>query len=270
MGDLAQDSRVEKISDHRFQAKLSNNWEIWGPNGGYVAAIALRAVGECCPGKIPASFYCQYLNVAKFDAVTIDINPLKKGRSAEAYDVILSQNDKLILKALVWVSTPTAGLEHNLVSKPESWVDLDQTPDQKEPWNFPFWKNFDVKQLQPAMTPERKSSGGISANWYRYLSGLDLSDPFLNAARSAILIDTLQWPATVLAYDEGDYHYLAPSLDLNLQFHDSQSTQDWLFCEAKSLCADQGLVSAYGRVWDKSGHLLASGSSQLICQAMRK
>ena len=43
MGDLAVDRAVEPIGDGRYRAMVSQDWEIWGPMGGYVASIALRA-----------------------------------------------------------------------------------------------------------------------------------------------------------------------------------------------------------------------------------
>ena len=44
MGDLAVDTEVVGGDGH-FTAQLSSDWEIWGPNGGYVAAVLLRAAG---------------------------------------------------------------------------------------------------------------------------------------------------------------------------------------------------------------------------------
>jgi len=42
MGDFERETRVEG-GGGRYRAALSQDWEIWGPNGGYLAAIALRA-----------------------------------------------------------------------------------------------------------------------------------------------------------------------------------------------------------------------------------
>ena len=44
MGDFEADTRLEG-ENGRYRASISRDWEIWGPNGGYVAAIALRAAG---------------------------------------------------------------------------------------------------------------------------------------------------------------------------------------------------------------------------------
>ena len=47
MGDFSVDTRVEAVAGQpgRHRATLSEEWRVWGPNGGYLAAIALRAAG---------------------------------------------------------------------------------------------------------------------------------------------------------------------------------------------------------------------------------
>src|SRR3972149_468660 len=59
MGDFDIDTRVEG-SGGRYRAHISREWEIWGPNGGYVAAIALRAAGRGAgvarPGAVSGPF----------------------------------------------------------------------------------------------------------------------------------------------------------------------------------------------------------------------
>ena len=63
MGDLAADTAIEG-SDGRYRAHLSRDWEIWGPNGGYLAVIAIRAAGAQTSLRRPATFSCHYLGVA--------------------------------------------------------------------------------------------------------------------------------------------------------------------------------------------------------------
>ena len=50
MGDLELASRVVRVGPTSFAAELSPDWEIWGPNGGYLASVALRAA-DVLPGK---------------------------------------------------------------------------------------------------------------------------------------------------------------------------------------------------------------------------
>ncbi len=61
MGDLGIDTAVESLGDGRYRGTLSKEWEIWGPMGGYVAAVAFRAAGAESVFPRPASFACHYL-----------------------------------------------------------------------------------------------------------------------------------------------------------------------------------------------------------------
>ena len=45
--------------------------EIWGPSGGYLAALALRAAGLCAEIPRPASYYCHFLASPEFDEVEL-------------------------------------------------------------------------------------------------------------------------------------------------------------------------------------------------------
>ena len=48
MGQLQIDTAISRDGD-RLTAVLNEDWKIWGPNGGYVASIALRAAGAVAP-----------------------------------------------------------------------------------------------------------------------------------------------------------------------------------------------------------------------------
>jgi hypothetical protein len=77
VGDLAQQTAVTPMGDpddsgpRPVSAMVHDDWEIWGPQGGYVAAIALRAAGAASPFARPASFFCHYLSVAQFAPVDL-------------------------------------------------------------------------------------------------------------------------------------------------------------------------------------------------------
>jgi hypothetical protein len=46
MGDIEEQTAVRSVGEGRYTADVHQDWEIWGPCGGYVAAIALRAAGR--------------------------------------------------------------------------------------------------------------------------------------------------------------------------------------------------------------------------------
>ena len=119
MGDLALDTAVEG-GDGRYTATMSRDWEIWGPNGGYVASCALRAAGVHSRFDRPASIVGHYLGVADFDTVDIEVTTLRAAKRAESLRVSMTQGGQPIFEALVWAVGDVTGLEHDMTSLPDT------------------------------------------------------------------------------------------------------------------------------------------------------
>ena len=71
MGDLEEDTAIERVGPGRYTAAVSPDWALIGPVGGYLASIALRAAGAYASLPRPASLSCQYLSRARFDTVDL-------------------------------------------------------------------------------------------------------------------------------------------------------------------------------------------------------
>ena len=114
MGDFEADTRLEAVDREagHFRARLSRDWEIWGPNGGYVAAIALRAAGLAARIPRPASLCGHFLRVADFAPVDVEARPLQQGRRAESLRVSIRQHGRPVFEALVRTAAEGAGLAH--------------------------------------------------------------------------------------------------------------------------------------------------------------
>jgi acyl-CoA thioesterase superfamily protein len=113
MGDLGEDTAVENLGGGRYRATLSQDWEIWGPMGGYVAACALRAAGDASNKPFPASFSCHYLGVARFGPIDIEVEARREGRGATSQRVEVTQSGRAVLDAMVWSTSEVPGLEHD-------------------------------------------------------------------------------------------------------------------------------------------------------------
>ena len=110
MGDLAADTKVTG-SVGAYTARLSRDWDIWGPNGGYVASIALRAAGEHSRFGRPVSIVGHFLGVAHFDnEIRIDVKTLRAAKRAESMRVSVRQGRNPIFEALVWTCKSTSGI----------------------------------------------------------------------------------------------------------------------------------------------------------------
>jgi len=271
VGDLAVDTAVEG-SDGRYTAVLSRDWEIWGPNGGYIAAIALRAAGAYSRFDRPVSLVSHFLGVADFDSpVDLEVHALREAKRAQSVRVSMTQRGRPIYDAMVWSVGDVAGLEHDVSEMPA-------TPDPETlrsaaerlaelgvEQHFKFWDNFDQRPVNWIDDWEnRKPEAPVAGDWYRFVPRSTFDDPWLGACRSLILLDTLGWPAATRLHTNPGY--IAPSIDLSAAFHRSRPEEDWLYARASCPSASGGLIACESRVWSRDGTLLAVGASQLLCR----
>ena len=276
MGNLEKDTAVEPVGDGRYRASLSADWEVWGPMGGYVASVALRAAGAAARRPRPASFSCHYLSVAAFDDVELEVTELRSTRVAGSYRVEMLQGDRRILEATVWtIDDDIEGLDHDEASMP----DVPRPPelpsieellaDVEDPAPpFPFWRNFDVRPLDFRTDwPPDGPLPPVFREWIRFLDG-DFGDPWIDACRALIGVDVVSWPSTSRPHAHVQAPIYAPSLDLYVAFHRAPSTE-WLLLDGHSPVGEDGLLGWNGRMWSEDGRLVASGAGQALCRPVR-
>jgi acyl-CoA thioesterase-2 len=271
VGDLALDTAVEG-RDGRYTASLSRDWEIWGPNGGYVAAIALRAAGAHSRFDRPASLVGHFLGVGDFDTpLDIETTTLREAKRAQSIRVELSQAGQPIFAAMVWSVGDVSGLEHDFapmpdVPDPETIPSTDERLAARgEQPHFRFWENFDGRQPNWIDDWESREPGDpVAGAWYRFVPRSIFDDPWVDACRSVILLDTLGWPAACGYHVRSEY--IAPSIDLSVAFHRRRPDEPWLYAAATAPSGAGGLIACESRVWAKDGTLLGVGASQLLCR----
>lgn len=278
MGDLATDTAVTKVDDGRYAATLSRAWEIWGPMGGYIASVALRAAGAESPFARPASFACQYLGVASFDApVELTVSARRSARTALAQRVEVTQGDAPILDAWVWSIGDVHGLEHDVATMPDVALP-GELPTLAERFaeagiepqpTFAFWQNLESKPTAfNAEWPPKVAVEPVWREWCRFQPAPTFEDPWVDACRSLVLVDVQSWPAASRAHAHEPREYYAPSLDLYVAFADPQPASEWLLLDGYGPVARDGLMTWDGRLWSESGRLVASGSGQLLCRRL--
>lgn len=247
-----------------FRATLDRSFEIWGPNGGYLSAIALRAAGRRAPpGHRPASITVQYPARAEFGDADVEVEQIKGG-SAALLTVTMRQGDRRFLMAQVWTTDRDQGPDVQAVAMPDL-----PPPDALEPLGAhleragrpenPFWRHFDVRPVD--WTVGRDPAGPRTRQWFRYRDFPVDADPYLDAGRALLLIDTLVWPAHNRGLD-APARYVAPSLDVAAWFH-QPPVDDWLLLDVAAERATAGLIHGTARVWTRDGRLVTSGASGL-------
>jgi acyl-CoA thioesterase len=269
MGALQQDSAVRRDGD-RLVAELSRDWEIWGPNGGYVSAVALRAAGAVVPeDHRPATLSVQYVGVADFGEVEAQVSPVKQGRSAWLVNVALRQKDRVFLQAQVWTTNRadgpvTAEARPAAVPTPGELKTYREHLGPDAPPQHGFWKNFDAKPLK-FVAPDTPRQAGPAAlrEWFRFNDFDARGDVFLDFGRAVILLDTLIWPTHHRGLSEAP-NYIAPSLDLTVWFHEPPGEAEWLLVDGVADVAGRGLIHGHSRLWTDDGRLVATGGSNLL------
>lgn len=251
----------------RFIAELSPEWAAWGPNGGYVAAILLRAAVS--HGSFPrvATLSCHFLSVGRFAAAQVEVTTLRRSKQAESVRAVMSQDGKPVAEGMVWlVADGLDGLGHDVAQMPDvpgpgelpSFTDL--APDGGLPL-LPMWNNIDGKPITWSQDWKNRSPGQPYANgWYRFPA--HTTD---DAGRQLVLLDVMAWSAAWNAHPPQS-GYIAPNLDLSVQFHRPATDEQWLFAEGFADVAQDGLIGFRTRVWSQQGALLASGAGQLLCR----
>jgi acyl-CoA thioesterase-2 len=270
-GDFERDTAVEG-GDGSYRAVLSDGWELWGPAGGYVSAIALRVAGAHSRFAKPASYSCNYLGVAGFAPAEIDVVTLNAARRSEVIRVSMSQGGRLFLDATVWtVDEGLAGFDFDAAPMPElpgpegivPWRDVSPPP----PTFRRFWSNIEERMIGPVIErwEERVPGAPVREGWCRFEPTPTFKDPYLDAARSLMLIDTMGWPA-FMAGQTGRPTFVAPTIELSVRFHRPASSSEWLLCVTESPLAADGLIASTARVWAEDGSLVASGGQHMLCR----
>lgn len=272
MGDLAEDTAVEKIDEGHYRGRLSRDWEIWGPNGGYVASVAFRAAAAATDLPRPASFSCHYLSVGEFADVDIRVRTLRRTKRAESLAITLGQGDRTVVEAQAWfVADGMDSLEHDHATPPDvpHWSELKNIEELLPPDTprapFKFWDNFDERPVKWMDDWENRPPGEPQwQQWVRYRPTATFpGDRAADAARLIVMLDTVSWPAAVQAHT-GRLPWMAPSLDLNVQFHRFAPDAEWLLPVGRADVSTEGLMAFNGRIWTDDSRLLASSSGQNI------
>ena len=268
--DFELATRLQQLEPGLWQGILREDWGLWGPAGGYVTALALRAAGEATSQARPVSMTCHFVRVGAFQPVDIFVETIKHGRRSELLRVDLKQNEKLIFTAQIWTMPEVfPGIEHDatrLSALPDpnglpTWEDL--FPDQPP---FDFMSRVDQRPIKTMPRPGDAARDPELTGFYRFKENPADTNPFVDAARPIILLDTFGWLAQYPAHPEDDPSpWIAPNIDYYYRFFRPTMHADWLHMTVSADLAEGGLMGTNGAIHDASGKLLITGQSQLMC-----
>jgi acyl-CoA thioesterase len=271
--DLATDTQVFANNDG-WTATVSEDWVVWTPNGGYLAAIALRAAATQAPNMLPASLECHFLKAARPGPVDLSVRTLRASRRAHSLSVRMSQGGSGILETLIWMVSPgdDGYARRSRSAPPAALPDELRSLDGLTPpgvWDWcRLWEHLEERPLDDleryAAWPNATFAEPRRKSWLRFRPPLTSDQPVFDAGRSLIAIDVLPYIAANMIHGPEQLTHVAPTLSLSVSFHSLKPASAWLLVEASSSFSGGGLLAGEVAVWAEDRELVASGTSQML------
>lgn len=228
-------------------------WVVRGPNGGYVAALLLRALSAEVPAERAARSLTVHFTAPPDEGlVRIETRVERIGRSLSTVSGRLVQGDRLLALALAAFSLPRPrpGFDH--ARMPEA-----APPDACSPFpgTIPLHERYESRWAvgaPPGGGAEEASSGG----WIR------LAEPRpVDALLIAAYTDA--WPPAVFSRASSrEAIGPVPTVDLTIHFRRAlplavARPDDWCLAAFRSRLAADGFLEEDGEIWSRNGLLLA-------------
>jgi acyl-CoA thioesterase len=244
---------VTRIAENAFRSEISPNWSVQrGPNGGYLAALMLRALQMAAgEGLAPRSLTLHYLAPPDTGPCEVAITVERAGRTISTLSARLTQGGRLCVLALAVFSRPRAGLEIAEVRMPDAPAPEGATP--VPPGAGPgFWSNYEVRMAFGA-APFSGSEDMRSGGWLRPREPRKADALFLAALTDA-------WFPQIFTRLTAPIP--APTIDLTIHFRAhlplaNARPDDWYLLTVSTRLATEGFFEEDAEVWSRDGRLLA-------------
>ncbi len=264
MTRFSTDTAVVRTAPGRYSASIDHAWWIErGPNGGYLAAIVLRAVlAEVDDaGRRPRSFTLHYLRPPAEGPCEVEVTVVRAGRGLTTVSARLVQDGRECILALVALGVDRPGPELHDHPPPDV-----PSPDAAPPSpdaiggapDVPFRHHY---ERRPAIGTPPFARGPVAetGGWIRSAYG-DPVDEVLVAA----LTDS--WPPAVFSRLEVPVG--VPTVELTIHFRGVPSgAPDWSLVRFRTLEVSAGYLEESAEVWSPDGRLLAESRQLAVLLA---
>jgi acyl-CoA thioesterase len=253
--ELTDGTAVTRTGEGTYAAAVSPDWWVFtGPNGGYVAALVLRALTHAVgdPERAARSLTVHYLRPAANGPATVATRVLRSGRTLTTVAADLVQDGRTVATALAAFATPRAGAPAFHDARPPYAVPWADVPESRWPPELmpPIARRFAYRPV----TEERMFTGGPRAEaaaWVRFVDG-DAYDPVALTVVSDALVPAVFAKATA--------PLAATTVDLTVHFRlpaGEPPPAGWCQASFTTTVAADGYAEEDGAMYDESGQLVA-------------
>jgi|HigsolmetaAR202D_1030399.scaffolds.fasta_scaffold02566_12 acyl-CoA thioesterase len=252
---LRRDTAVRPLGEGRFAAAISPEWAVpRGPNGGYVAALVLRALTAAVddPGRPPRSLTLQYLRPPRFGDCEIAVTVEREGRSVTVLSARLLQDGQPMVAALAAFAVDfDPGLDFRSPAP-----DVGPPPELRAVPDDPKLPSLARRlRVAPAFGPRIFSGAeeALAGGWLR------LAEPEEHD-HLALALYCDAWMPAVSARARGPV--AVPTMDLTIHFraslpHPGLDPATPVLARFRTTTAAGGFLEEDGEIWAPDGTLLA-------------
>ena len=261
---FARDTAVTAQGDGRYEATIDPSWWIIrGPNGGYLAAIAARAVlaEVAAPGQRLRSLTLHYLRAPSAGPCIVKVVAERRGRTLTSCSLRITQDDRVVVLGLAATAEDRDGPEFRDLTMPATAPPVQPTPALPAPAGAPDIPMRAHYEMQPRLGADRARGEvideALTGGWIRLADPQPVDDVVVAALSDA-------WtPAVFSRFAE---RLGVPTVDLTIHFREPPPERpDWTFVRFRSVHASGGYVEEDGELWSSDGRLLAQ-SRQLAVE----
>jgi acyl-CoA thioesterase len=234
-----------------------NWWVVRGPNGGYLAAVLLRALGVAVddPERAPRSLTVHYASAPGEGDVEIETRIERVGRSLTTCSARMEQDGKLVALAIAAFSKPRPTIEFCDVTMPQVPGPEHYSFRPAPPESPEIAHRYDTRWAIgiPPGAPIPAGARAVAGGWIR-LPEVRPVDALLAAAMTDGWI-----PPTFSKVQEP---VVVPTVDLTIHFraelpHPGLAPDAFVLAAFRTNVAHEGFLEEDGELWAPDGTLLA-------------
>ena len=180
MGRFATDTAVTPLGGGRYAGVVDDGWLIHNPNGGYLAAIVLRAVlAEVAdPARRPRSVTLHYLRPGRVGPCEVVVTLERTGRGLSTATARFVQDGKDAILAVValGIDRPGPTLDHHPmpdVPRPE------ELPDDGVAPPMTFRERFELRRALGPRPMVERGEEALTGGWIRLADDEPIDFEFL-------------------------------------------------------------------------------------------
>lgn len=251
--ELDEDTVLEPAGPGRYRGAVTGRWHVGaGPNGGYLAAIVLRAVLAESALPDPITLTVHYLSRPEVGPCEVAVTTLRVGRGHSSFRAELVQSGEVRCAALC-----TTGRlrepgpldfqpEPPAVPPPERCAAVRRLGEA-----LTLWDRLETRTVSPDDLFAMRSEPGdaVTGGWTRLADGRET-----DALAAAVFLDC--WPPAVFSRTMRPDPTGVPTIEYTVHWR-NRAESPWCYARFESRTLSGGYVDEHGVLFDRTGRLVA-------------